>query len=146
MRVYPTNTFAISTGSTIGFLMMDKFALSVTVGKLSTLLKKRHRPRDFVHVSFCLTTLNIMASSMRLTPSLVRPLGLARPLQQQPFLAPKLVFSQLPKATVLGIRSYASNQQQGKQILLRDHGVFGKLIRVELQHKTMQTNIYKKKS
>jgi len=69
----------------------------------------------------------IMASSMRITPSLVRPLGLVRPLQQQPFLAPRLAFSQLPKTTILGVRSYASNQQQGKQILLRDHGVFGKI-------------------
>jgi hypothetical protein len=40
-----------------------------------------------------------------------------------------MVLSQLPKTTVLGIRGYASNQQQGKQILLRDHGVFGMLIR-----------------
>jgi hypothetical protein len=49
-----------------------------------------------------------------------------RPLQQQPFLAPKLVLSQLPRTSILGIRTYASNQQQGKQILLRDHGVFGR--------------------
>lgn len=65
-------------------------------------------------------------ASMRLTPSLVRPLGMVRPLQQQPFLAPKLVLSQLPRTSILGIRTYASNQQQGKQILLRDHGVFGR--------------------
>ncbi|KAK4514956.1 uncharacterized protein ATC70_002563 [Mucor velutinosus] len=69
-----------------------------------------------------------MASSMRITPSLVRPLRLVRPLQQQPFLAPRFVFSQLPKTTILGVRSYASNQQQGKQILLRDHGVFANYV------------------
>jgi hypothetical protein len=44
-------------------------------------------------------------------------------LQKQPFAA-QAVFNQLPRASVLGIRAYAT-QQQGKQILLRDHGVFG---------------------
>lgn len=60
-------------------------------------------------------------ATMRL--SMLRPqVGL---LNRQPHLATRIVFQQLPKAAVtLGIRSYATNQ--GKQILLRDHGVFGK--------------------
>jgi hypothetical protein len=45
-------------------------------------------------------------------------------LHKQPFAATQAVFNQLPRASVLGIRAYAT-QQQGKQILLRDHGVFG---------------------
>lgn len=63
------------------------------------------------------------------TMRFARPVGmLARSLQQQQtFLAPRIVLAQLPRTTVLGIRGYASNQQQGKQILLRDHGVFGML-------------------
>lgn len=59
-------------------------------------------------------------SSMRL--SMLRPqLGL---LTKQPQMATSVVFTQLPRASlVLGMRAYATNQ--GKQILLRDHGVFG---------------------
>jgi hypothetical protein len=65
-------------------------------------------------------------NSTMATVRFTRPVGmLARSLHQQPFLAPRMVLSQLPRTTVLGIRGYASNQQQGKQILLRDHGVFG---------------------
>lgn len=58
-------------------------------------------------------------ATMRL--SMLRPqVGL---LNQQ-HLATRIVFNQLPKAAVTSaIRSYATNQ--GKQILLRDHGVFG---------------------
>ncbi len=51
---------------------------------------------------------------------------LTRTLQNQPQFATNIVFSQLPRASVaMGIRAYSSNQ--GKQILLRDHGVFGEL-------------------
>lgn len=64
-------------------------------------------------------------SAMKLNSAFIKPVGMLA--RQQPFLAPRIVFSQVPKTTVLGIRSYATNQQnQGKQILLRDHGVFGK--------------------
>lgn len=54
--------------------------------------------------------------------SMLRPqVGL---LNRAPHLATRIVFNQLPKVAVtLGIRGYAS--AQGKQILLRDHGVFG---------------------
>lgn len=54
--------------------------------------------------------------------SMLRPqVGL---LNKQPHLATRILFNQLPRAAVtLGVRSYATNQ--GKQILLRDHGVFG---------------------
>lgn len=57
--------------------------------------------------------------------SMLRPqVGL---LTKQPQLATKIVFSQLPRASVaLGVRAYSSSGNQGKQILLRDHGVFGK--------------------
>lgn len=57
--------------------------------------------------------------------SMLRPqVGL---LNRAPQLATRIVFNQLPKAAVtLGIRGYAS-QNQGKQILLRDHGVIGEL-------------------
>jgi hypothetical protein len=57
------------------------------------------------------------------TLSMLRPqVGL---LTKQPHLATKIVFSQIPRASVtLGIRAYSSTNQ-GKQILLRDHGVFG---------------------
>lgn len=55
---------------------------------------------------------------------MLRPqLGL---LTKSPQMASNIVFSQLPRASlVLGMRAYSTNQ--GKQILLRDHGVFGKL-------------------
>lgn len=64
-------------------------------------------------------------SAMKLHSAFIKPVGMLA--QQQPFLASRMIMSQLPKTTVLGIRGYATNQQQGKQILLRDHGVFGNL-------------------
>ncbi|KAI8331086.1 hypothetical protein EDC96DRAFT_527699 [Choanephora cucurbitarum] len=59
--------------------------------------------------------------------SLIRPMSLLKTLNQ-PALAPRLAFSQVPRSAILGIRHYASNNQQGKQILLRDHGVFANYV------------------
>ena len=54
------------------------------------------------------------------TLSMLRP-GL---LTKTPQLATYAVFSQLPRAAVtMSIRHASTNQ--GKQILMRDHGVFG---------------------
>ena len=51
---------------------------------------------------------------LRLTPSLTTPVATTRYLQQRTLIA----FQQQ--------RGYASRETQGKQILIRDHGVFGK--------------------
>lgn len=76
-------------------------------------------------------------SSMRL--SMLRPqLGL---LTKQPQMATSVVFTQLPRASlVLGMRAYSTNQ--GKQILLRDHGVFGKLVFIYVIDSSRLTLLY----
>ncbi|KAI9481383.1 MAG: hypothetical protein EXX96DRAFT_566502 [Benjaminiella poitrasii] len=68
-------------------------------------------------------------ATMRMAPSVLkRPLGMliTSPVHQQPFLASRIVLSQVPRTTLLGLRAYATNQ--GKQVLLRDHGVFANYV------------------
>lgn len=68
-------------------------------------------------------------ASLKATSNLFRPQVnvWTRAIQKQPFLAHSIVLSQVPKASILGIRAYSSKNNQ-MQIPLRDLGVFGKII------------------
>ncbi|KAG1137773.1 hypothetical protein G6F37_010995 [Rhizopus arrhizus] len=68
-------------------------------------------------------------ASLKVTSNLFRPQVnvWTRAIQKQPFLAPSIVLSQVPKASILGIRAYSSKNNQ-MQIPLRDLGVFANYI------------------